>query len=58
MQPKITFSWNGSEAQVRYNDAFIDAHDVLRLDMLKDAVFILTEKYNELSSEFLAQKKE
>jgi len=58
MQPKITILWDGSEAQVRYNDAFIDAYDVLRLDMLKDAVFILTEKYNELSSEFLAKKKE
>jgi hypothetical protein len=47
----ITIRWNGDEAVVKYSDVFEQADNLLKADMLKDAIYELKEKYELIIEE-------
>jgi hypothetical protein len=46
----IDLHWNDNtgEGRVKFSKAFEDAHIVVKLDMLVDCIFVLTNKYDGL----------
>lgn len=46
---KISITWNAEkdETTLRYNEAFNEAYDIARLDVLSDAIADLQQKYHD-----------
>jgi len=44
----LDWNYNKGEGAVKYTEAFDDADWITKLDMLKDCLFDLTNKYNSL----------
>ena len=44
----ISIRWSGEEGIVKYSQDFEDSYPVLKADMLRDALWELEKKYNEV----------
>jgi len=47
----LHWSYIKGEGRVKYTKEFDEAHIIVKLDMLQDVIFDLTDKYNSLLSQ-------
>ena len=49
---QIKLKWKHEEGVIEYSDDFLDAYDVLQIDMLSDCIAGLQAKYDEIYKTF------
>lgn len=63
-QPRITITWGkiSEQGEVKYSREYMETYTLLRLDMLKDAMFALEQEYGKQfkkwQEEFAIRRKE
>jgi hypothetical protein len=53
----ISVMWNGDDTFVRHGRYFDDSPWVTRADILKDAIFMLTEEYERLLAQGIESER-